>query len=74
MRPMLNLISYYNEKIFTYIGADVAHLAAVRITRRRKDYGNVVVENGGELRIKANEAILTNGVKVKTGGKLVISK
>ena len=37
-------------------------------------YGNVVVEDGGELRIKANETTLTNGVEVKSGGTLTIEK
>lgn len=37
-------------------------------------YGNVVVEDGGELRIKANETTLTNGVEVKLGGTLTIEK
>ena len=36
--------------------------------------GNVVVNNGGELRIRANETILTNGVLVKQGSKLYIGK
>lgn len=39
-----------------------------------KPYGNVIVEDGGELRIKANEAILTKDVEVKLGGTLIISK
>lgn len=36
--------------------------------------GNVVVESGGNLHIKANEATLSNGVEVKLGGTLVIEK
>lgn len=39
-----------------------------------KMYGNVIVEDGGELRIKANETILTKDVEVKLGGTLLISK
>ena len=39
-----------------------------------KPYGNVIVEDGGELRIKANETILTKDVEVKLGGTLKISK
>lgn len=35
-------------------------------------YGNVVVENGGELRINANETTLTKDVEVKLGGTLII--
>ena len=37
-----------------------------------KPFGNVTVENGAELRIKANETILTKDVEVKLGGKLVL--
>ncbi|MBR7154273.1 MAG: hypothetical protein IKD12_03065 [Paludibacteraceae bacterium] len=36
-------------------------------------YGNVVIEDGGELRIKANETTLTKGVEVKLGGILIIN-
>ena len=39
-----------------------------------KPEGNVIVENGGELRIKAYETILTAGVEIEFGGKLQISK
>lgn len=36
--------------------------------------GDVIVENGGELRIKANETIVTKDVEIKLGGTLIISK
>ena len=32
--------------------------------------GNVIVENGGHLRIRARETILTKDVEVKRGGRL----
>ena len=39
-----------------------------------KPVGSVIVTNGGELRIKANETTLTKDVEVKLGGTLEISK
>lgn len=39
-----------------------------------KPVGAVVVEDGGELRIKANETVLTKDVEVKLGGTLKIDK
>ena len=39
-----------------------------------KPVGEVVVNNGGNLKIKANESILTKNVEVKLGGTLLISK
>ena len=39
-----------------------------------KPVGSVVVENGGELRIKANETTLTKDVEIKLGGTLTIDK
>lgn len=48
-----------------YAGYDVTTTQAV---------GNVVVEHGGNLRIRANEAIFTKDVEVKLGGTLLIDK
>ena len=39
-----------------------------------KPEGNVVVENGGDLRIKASSVTLDTGTRVKLGGKLTISQ
>ena len=47
-----------------YVGYDVT---------TTKPFGKVVIENGGELRVKANTAILKKEVEVKVGGKLIIN-
>ena len=39
-----------------------------------KPVGSVVVNSGGNLRIKANETTLTKDVNVELGGTLEISK
>ena len=39
-----------------------------------KPVGNVVVENGGDLRIKASSVTLDTGTRVKLGGKLTVSQ
>ena len=36
--------------------------------------GDVVINNGGNFRIKANETVLKNNVEVKLGGTLIICK
>lgn len=75
-----HFITYEGTKYLQNITISSDYLATGNITNAGYDvtstqpYGNVVVEDGGELRIKANETTLTNGVEVQLGGKLIISK
>lgn len=56
-----------------YLSTGDTIYAGYNVTNSKPE-GNVVIENGGNLRIKANKAILTRDVEVKTGGSLIISK
>ena len=57
-----------------HISEKSCNFACEKKVTSAKPYGNVTVEDGGELRIKANETILTKDVEVKLGGTLKISK
>lgn len=83
-----SLTNFGNGRIVTYEGTDYLqnitittnHTATGSIVKagydvtNTKPVGNVVVENGGNLKIKANETTLTNGVEVKLGGTLEVGK
>lgn len=56
-----------------YMATGDSVIAGYNVTNTRPE-GSVVVENGGNLRIKATQTLFTKDVKVKLGGTLIISQ
>ena len=62
-----------NTSILTYTIVDGNNVFVGYDVTNLKPEGNVIVENGGRLRIKTNETTtLTKCVEVKLGGRLLI--